>query len=217
MVCYTYNTMTEKYRLVFKNRLRSLIEGVILLFLALACQFWASSYSTRVAGQFVGDIVLDNTSVFHLNFIIVTGALISLVGVLILLLVKPKYLLFTLKAAAIFIAVRAFMISATHLGIYPDQLVPGTGFFDTIYKALDLQAGYFFSGHTGIPLLMAMIFWDEPIWRYIFLAAAAIFGASVLLAHVHYSIDVFAAPFMTFAIFEFCKYLFANDYELADS
>ena len=36
------------------------------------------------------------------------------------------------------------------------------------------------------------IFWDEKLWRYVFLALAVVFGAAVLLAHVHYSIDVFA-------------------------
>ena len=209
--------MAETYRMLFKDKLRSLIEGAFMLFLALVYQFWASSYSTRVAGSFVGDIILDNTPVFHLNIIIVEGALIGLFGILVLLLVKPKYLPFTLKAAAIFIAVRAFMISATHLGIYPNQIVPDNGFFDRIYKALDLEAGYFFSAHTGIPLLMSMIFWDEKFWRYVFLIAAFVFGASVLLAHVHYSIDVFAAPFMTYAIFELAKYLFPTDYQLADS
>ena len=208
--------MAEAYRSLFKTKLRSLIEGAILLFLALAYGFWASSYSIRVAGTFVGDIVLDNTPVFHLNVIIIEGALIGLFGVFVLLLAKPQYLPFTLKAVAILIAVRAFMISATHLGIYPNQITPDVGFFDSIYKALDLQAGYFFSAHTAVPLLLSLIFWDERFWRYVFLVAAVVFGTSVLLAHVHYSIDVFAAPFMTYSIFKLAQYLFKEDYKLIE-
>lgn len=209
--------MEEEYLTLFRTKRRSLITGAILLFLALVYEFWASSYATRVGGTFVGDIILDNTPVFHLNFIIVEGALACLLGTLILLFIfKPHYLPFTLKAAAIFIAVRAFMISATHLGIYPNQLVPDNGFFDGIYKALDLEAGYFFSAHTGLPFLMSLIFWDEKLWRYAFLALAVIFGAAVLLAHVHYSIDVFAAPFMTYSIFKLAQYLFDEDYQLIE-
>ena len=208
--------MAEQYRNLFRVKLRSLITGSIMLFVAIGYLSVASSYSIRVAGSFVGDIVLDNTPVFNLNTIIIEGALFGLLGIVILLLSKPHYLPFTLKAMAIFIAVRAFMISATHLGIYPNQLVPGDGFFDQIYKALDLQAGYFFSAHTGLPFLLALIFWDEHFWRYVFLVMTLIFGSAVLLAHVHYSIDVFAAPFMIYSIFKLSQYLFKEDYALIE-
>jgi hypothetical protein len=134
--------------------------------------------------------------------------------VAILLLLKPSRLIFTLKAVAIFIAVRAFMISVTHLGVYPGQITPDPGFLGSIYSALNLQAGYFFSAHTGLPILVALIFWDERPWRYLFLALSIVFGISVLIAHVHYSIDVFAAPFMTYSIFKLAQYLFAEDYAL---
>jgi hypothetical protein len=208
--------MAEKYRALFRKKMRSLITGGIFLFLALTFQYFASSYSLRVAGPFVGDIVLDNTAVVNLNTIIIEGALFGLLGIATLLFVKPRYLPFTLKTAAIFIAVRAFMISATHLGIYPNQLVPDNSFFDQIYKALDLQAGYFFSAHTGLPFLLALIFWDERFWRYLFLVMSVIFGSAVLLAHVHYSIDVFAAPFMVYSIFKLSQYLFQDDYALIE-
>jgi len=122
-----------------------------------------------------------------------------------------------MKAVAVFIATRAFMISVTHLGVYPGQIVPDPGFFDGIYSALNLQAGYFFSAHTGLPILMALIYWDEKFWRYVFLAFSLIFGISVLLAHVHYSIDVFASPFMTYSIFKLSQYLFSDDYELMNA
>ena len=100
------------------------------------------------------------------------------------------------------------------MGIYPDQIAPvNDGFFDALYLRLGLEAGYFFSAHTGLPLLMGLIFWNERVWRYIYLGISALFGVSVLLAHVHYSIDVFAAPFMTYSIFKLAQYLFEEDYK----
>ena len=196
--------------------MRSFLVALVLLGLAVVFQFYASAYAVRVSSNFVHDLLLDNLPIVNLNGIIIEGALGAIVFSILLLLAKPKYIIFTLKAVAIFIATRAVFVAVTHLGIYPGQVNPGAGFFDGIYTGLGLQAGFFFSGHTGLTLLMALVFWDEKFWRYIYLAAAAVFGASVLLAHVHYTIDVLAAPYMTYAIFKLSQYFFKEDYELIE-
>jgi membrane-associated phospholipid phosphatase len=158
---------------------------------------------------------LDNFPVIDLNAVIVEGALAVIAGTILLVLSKPKYLIFTMKAAAVFIATRAVFVAVTHLGIYPGGVSPdATGFFDRIYTDFGLQAGYFFSGHTGLTFLMALIFWHEKRWRYLYIIISMVFGVSVLLAHVHYSIDVLAAPYMTYGIFQMSRYLFAIDYRI---
>jgi len=207
-----------KYKDFFtKEKIRSLCVAFLLISLALIFQYYSSAYSTRNSSRFVGDIFLDNLPVVNMNGVIIEGALLTILGGVILLLCKPKYILFTLKAVAIFIAIRAFFVAVTHLGIYPDQIVPGNDLVDRIYLALDLQAGYFFSAHTGLPFLMALIFWDKRFFRYLFMTLSFVFGVSVLLAHVHYSIDVFAAPFMTYSIFKLAQYLFPDDYKLIEA
>jgi hypothetical protein len=203
-----------EYRSVFtKEHSRSLHVAFFILALSLIFQYYAGVYSNHVATQYVGDLLLDHLPVVNLNVIIVEGALWAILFSAILLLMKPRYIIFTLKTVAVFLALRSVFVAVTHLGIYPGQVVPGPGFFDQLYLALGLETGYFFSAHTGLPILMALIFWDEKPWRFLYLAAAAIFGVAVLLAHVHYSIDVLAAPFMTYAIFKLSEYLFAEDYK----
>jgi hypothetical protein len=197
-----------------KRRVRSLILGILLLAVSLVFQSKAAAYSTKSAGPFVGDIFLDNLPVINLNFIIVEGALAAIALSFFLVLLKPSYFLFTIKAAAMLTITRAFFISLTHLGIYPNEIVPSNGFWDSIYVAFNLQTGYFFSSHTGLPFLMALIFWNERFWRFLFFALSALFGISVLLAHVHYSIDVFAAPFIAYGVFKAAEYLFPEDYQL---
>jgi hypothetical protein len=200
-----------------KEHRRSLFVGLILFSLAVVFQFYASAYVSRVSSNSVADLLLNFLPIVNLNWLIVEGALGAIIFTFLLVLAKPQYLLFSLKAVAIFIATRAVFIACTHIGIYPGQVNPdNTGFFDGIYTGLGLQAGFFFSGHTGLPLLMCLIFWDEKIWRYIYMIMATIFGIAVLFAHVHYTIDVLAAPYMTYAIFKMSQYFWPEDYELIE-
>ncbi len=197
-----------------RERRRSLLVGVLLFSLALVFQFYAAGYASRVPSSSVHDLFLDNLPVVDMNLVIVEGALAIIALSIVLVLVKKSHLIFTIKAVAIFIATRAVFISITHLGIYPGQVNPDTGFFDRIYTGLGLEAGFFFSGHTGMPFLMSLIFWDNRIWRYVYLSIAVVFGISVILAHVHYSIDVLAAPYITYTIYKISQYFFPEDYKL---
>ena len=202
------------------GNLRSLIGGLALLGASFIAEHFANAYALsyllRPTSHYVGDLLLDNLPVVNLNIIIVEGALIAIVvGALYLTIYRPRYILFAIKALALLIATRAIFISLTHVGIYPGAVAPeATGLFDSIYRYFHFQTGLFFSGHTSTPFLAALIFWDRMPERTVFLALSVIFGASVLLAHVHYSIDVFAAPFMAYGVFSIARHLFPRDYAL---
>jgi len=202
------------------ERLTSLLGAFALLGASYVVEHFANiyafDYSQRPTSNYVGDLVLDNIPVVDLSFIIIEVALISIVLVTMFVISKPRYLLFTLKAVALFIIIRAIFISLTHVGIHPDNIAPGLGFFDSIYTYLNFQTGLFFSGHTGMPFLVALIFWGNKRVRYVLLSLSFIFAVAVLLAHIHYSIDVLAAPFMAYCIFKIAQYLFPRDYDLTD-
>lgn len=201
-----------------RERLPSLLTALVLLGAAYVFEHFANiyafAYSLRPTSNHVGDLVLDTIPVIDLNFIIIEGALITIVLGTLFVFSRPRSVLFSLKALAVFIIIRAVFISLTHVGIHPDNIIPGLGFFDGIYLYLNFQTGLFFSGHTGLPFLFALIFWEKPPVRYILLSVSFVFGVAVLFAHIHYSIDVFAAPFMAYGIFKIACYLFPRDYEL---
>lgn len=207
------------YRDLFRGeRLVSLILALCLLGAAYVVEHFANIYAYDVAlrptSNHVGDLILDNIPVVDWNFIIIEGALLAIVFGTLYVLSKPRAIAFSLKALALFIIIRAFFISLTHVGIHPESLAPDLGFFGAIYTYLNFQTGLFFSGHTGLPFLIALIFWDAPRARYLLIALSGVFAVAVLVAHIHYSIDVFAAPFMTYGIFKIAQFLFPRDYAL---
>lgn len=66
----------------------------------------------------------------------------------------------------------------------------------------------FFSGHTAIPFLGFLVFYEDKFMRYFCLAASVLMGATSLLTHQHYSIDVFSAFFITYATFKMGEWIF---------
>jgi hypothetical protein len=198
-------------------RKKSLYFGVLLLILSVIIQIVLGRFSSRVAVDAPGvrDIFLDNLPLVNLSPVIVGGAIVLWVFAWVLLIVKPRYLIFATKAIAFYIISRAFFFSLTHIGPYPLQYSPsaynhGYG----LYHLVTFSGNFFYSGHTAFPFLLALIFWDNKYLRYLFLVLTVFFGASVLLAHVHYSIDVFAAPFIVYGMYIITAKLFPRDFAL---
>jgi hypothetical protein len=121
---------------------------------------------------------------------------------------KHERIPFMLKTISLFIVVRACFVLLTHLGPYPAQnVMEGRN----IITQFSMSNDFFFSGHTGLPYLMAYLFWDLPRIRYACIASAIFFGFVVLLGHYHYSIDVAAAFFITASIYRMSEYLFRRE------
>jgi membrane-associated phospholipid phosphatase len=194
---------------VEKGFFKSVLLGVILLSLSIGFNHLASDYATAKAGLPVSDILLDNLPVFNVNFIVDEGAIIFGVFIATILLLEPKKIPFVVKSIAFFILTRAIFITFTHLGPVPEHT-----YLDStdVFSSLNTGGDYFFSGHTGMPFLLALIFWREYRIRLICLFASIIFGVSVILGHLHYTIDVFAAFFITYTIFVLGKRFFRRDY-----
>ena len=193
------------------------LTGIFLLFTALFVQRLAYLYiDNYITGVPVGDLLLDNLPTVNLDFLIIQGALVATSFTLIFLLLHPNYLPFTTKTLALFIFIRSFFISLTNLGVNLHQITlntdsAGFGIYEFLYYG---KNDFFFSGHVGASFLLALIFWNKKSWRNLFLIACVIFAVSMILAHMHYSIDIFAAPFIVFSIYVIAKTLFKKDFAL---
>lgn len=185
--------------------------ALLYLIIGLVINYFAGVYATEKASNAVTDLILDNIPVFDVDFIFVYGAIALWVGVTLMLIARPHFTPFTLKCVSIFILIRSVFVSLTHLGPFPEQIaIEPLSLLSKITFGGDL----FFSGHTGLPFLLALIFWENKLLRYIFLASSVLFAVVVLMGHLHYSIDVFAAYFITYTIFHIGERLFKKDRRL---
>jgi hypothetical protein len=200
------------YRSLFASRayVRSLSQGAAFLAASLIAIFAAVSFATTNASNYVADLVLSNVGPYNMRFAFVYGTFALFAITAALLALRPNRLPFALKAVALFLVVRAVFVSLTHIAPSPIDPQKPAPFLNAIFYGSD----QFFSGHTGMPFLVALCFWHMPQWRYFYLAATAFFGAVVLLGHYHYSIDVLAALFITHGIFQIACWMFRQDFAL---
>ncbi len=191
----------------------SLLEAIILFIASVFVTHFASKYASIRAGNHVEDLILSNTPVFNFEFIFVQGAIMLILFVVVLCFRFRNVAPFLIKTSAVFIIIRGAFVSLTHIGPYPLKLEVESSLLDFITSGNDL----FFSGHTGLPFLIALIFWNHIYIRTLFLASSVIFAVIVLLSHLHYSIDVFAAFFITYSIYHIAIKLFRRDFEFFSS
>ena len=203
----------KKYRPEMIQREFWLMMGAsfLLLFISLIINYYAGIYATKIASSPVTDIILSNIRVYDVDGIFTYGSIIFGIGMFVICFYKPKHVPFTVKSIALFTIIRAVFICLTHIGPFPTQLTVESGSFISKFT---FGGDLFFSGHTGLPFLMALIFWDNVKLRYLFIATSILFAIVVLLAHVHYSIDVLGAFFITYTIFHIAEIIFKKDRKL---
>lgn len=187
----------------------SLMLGVLFFALSLVISHLASTYADIRASNSVTDILLDNLPTFDVDGILNYGVIAFSLFIICFLFTEPKKIPFFLKSLALFVIIRSAFVTLTHLGPVPIQTPVNP---NDLLSRLILGNDYFFSGHTGMPFLIALTFWKNKIIRYISIFASLLFAACVILGHLHYSIDVFAAFFITYSIFQISIKAFPRDY-----
>ncbi len=192
---------------IYKQFLSSLGVSIVFFIISIIINFYAGTYATENASNSVTDIILSNIRVYDVDNFFIYGSFIFALFSTFICLYKPERIPFIIKSVALFIIVRSIFITLTHLGPFPSQLVIDSNLLNKTSFGADL----FFSGHTGMPFLLALIFWHDKQIRYIFLVFSLMFATVVLLGHLHYSIDVLAAFFITYTIFHIALYLFKKD------
>src|SRR6056297_2431209 len=172
-------------------------------------KIYLKEYLANLENNPINDELLNILPSIDLD-IIATNYIYVLIAVLLgyLLFIKPQKIPFYIKSITMLYFAKYIILPTTNL-TYPEGAIHES--FDTIYNDL------FFSGHTAFPVLLYFLTKDETKYlKYFFLVSAFIEGTTVLLMKLHYTIDVYAAPFFAFSIYSLSFYIFGKNYKKYD-
>jgi len=178
------------------ERRHLLVLSLALFVVALGADYACGTYVTSCNAVPVPDLILDRLPSVDLSFLFTYGYMALIVGMFLYPICRrPQVLHVIAFQFSLLLIVRSVFMIFTHLSTPAGAIaVQFPGFFSRLYFDNDM----FFSGHTAMPFLGFYLFRDSRL-RYVYLVGSIVMGLVVLLMHLHYSIDVFAAFFMTYA------------------
>lgn len=207
-------SINDKWSVLLRDKsfVFALIFGAFFFFFGQYILVSASKYNDEMFQVVsVGDFLLDLLPTVNLSFLFTWGVwLIMFPIAFYAVLVKPELAPWALKTYGLFAIVRAGFILLTHLGppegllyLQDPVLYPQDPIFERFFFMNDL----FFSGHVGNAYLGFLIF-RKYKFKWFCLIGSIVMGVTVLLMHVHYSIDVFGAYFITYGIYALSDRIF---------
>lgn len=202
--------MNKKMRKIdsWKNELnkhkRLILFSILFLIVSLILNYFAGNYVSGTIGAVAPDLILDHLPTLDLDIIFIYGAVLVIAILFIYpLFFKVHELHKVISQFSLLVMIRSIFICFTHLQLPLNALKFKVPF---LLPFLSLQNDLFFSGHTAFPFLGFLLFKGKI--RYFFLASSLVMGAVVLFMHVHYTIDVLSAFFITYGSFKIGEWFF---------
>lgn len=197
-----------EFRETFRNN-KFKIEFFItitLLVLILVTLSNFLNFIERRNGVILNDPVLNLFDPVDLTWLTFGLIYVSLIAAIIFFSKKPQLLLVAFQSYFLMIILRMIAMHLVSLNP-PEKMIPLNDplveFFGTGQL---LTKDLFFSGHTATLFLLFLLA-DLKSLKIFFLISTITLAISVLLQHVHYSIDVLAAPFFAYGSFKLIEKL----------
>ncbi len=178
---------------------RLLVLSAAFFAVALFADYQCGVYVTFHPAVKVPDLILDRLPTIDLSFLFTYGYMALIVGMFLYPLFRRIRMLHVVAIQfSLLLIVRSLFMIFTHVGTPAGSVdVHFPGVFSRLYFENDM----FFSGHTAMPFLGFYLFRGKWL-RYVYLVGSIVMGMVVLAMHVHYSIDVFGAFFMTYCSYQ---------------
>lgn len=189
-----------------------------LLAISVIVNFYAWRYASISQSNAVTDLILSNIPTYNVDYLFVYGTFVAFIWLLLYCGKNPFQVPYIIKTVALFVLIRCWFIILTHIGPDPSVIYTTTETtWTTIFSHFSFSWDLFFSGHTWLPFLLALLFWKNKILRYVCLFITIAFAVIVLLGHLHYSIDVLSAFFIAYGIYHMSMKFFSKEKKYFDS
>ena len=190
---------------------RNRIEFVITILLLIAVIFSFSQFLQFIEqreGVILPDPLLATFTPVDLTWLTFTLIYLSIIIFIYSIRNKPEDILMALQVYGLMVIFRTISMYLTPLNAPAALILLDDPFVQFFGKGEILTKDLFFSGHTGT-LFLLFLLTERKSLKFIFLISTIAVGIAVLLQHVHYSIDVFVAPFVAYGSFRIVK-IFQN-------
>ncbi|MBE0551603.1 MAG: hypothetical protein IH619_04410 [Ignavibacterium sp.] len=183
-----------------RNRVEVLIT-LILLSVVLASLTNFLNYVEAREGAVLPDPILNLFNPIDLTWL--TFALIygSIVVAIATLFKYPNRLMFAIQLYTLMVLVRIVAMFLLPLEPPSTMIILNDPFVEFFGTGQTLTKDLFFSGHTATLFILFLVA-ENKIIKSVFLISTIVVAISVILQHVHYTIDVIAAVFFTYACYK---------------
>ncbi|HQJ46269.1 MAG TPA: phosphatase PAP2-related protein [Ignavibacteriaceae bacterium] len=183
-----------------KRNKNELIISLILLAGVLAALAWFINYVENRQGVVFADPVLNLFDPIDLTWFTFSLIYFALIIAIVSLINYPDRLLFALQLYSLMAFVRIIAMFLLPLNPPEQMIILKDPFVEFFGSGNTLTKDLFFSGHTATLFILYLVSVNKII-KIIFLINTILVAVFVLLQHVHYTIDVFAAIFFTYACY----------------
>jgi membrane-associated phospholipid phosphatase len=186
-----------------RNRIEVLIT-LILLSIVLTSLTNFLNYVEARKGAVLPDPILNLFNPIDLTWLTFALIYVSLVVAITTLSKNPKQLMFAIQLYTLMVLVRIVAMFLLPLEPPSTMIILNDPFVEFFGTGQTLTKDLFFSGHTATLFILFLVS-EKKMIKTIFLISTIVVAISVILQHVHYTIDVFAAVFFTYACYGFLQ------------
>jgi len=183
-----------------KNLTEFVITAVVVTAVIIAFSHFLHFIEQR-DGVILNDPILKTFNPIDLTWLTFALIYLSLIIFIITTFYKPDKLLIAFQSYGLMLIFRTIAMYLTPFDAPEKILLLNDPFVQFFAKGDILTKDLFFSGHTGT-LFLVFLLAENRTLKTIFLILTILVGSAVLLQHVHYSVDVFVAPFVAFGAYK---------------